>query len=92
MHLSLVNHSSIHLTRPLVGTNYENSEGGLDNAESFFKNGFCSLLDWGFNAFYFEAFDEPWKPASVGDNGNAVDETTWGAFYANRKPKFSLQC
>lgn len=75
-----------------VGTDYEDAQGGLENAESFFKNGFCSLLDWGFNAFYFEAFDEPWKPASVGDNGKAADETAWGAFYANRKPKFSLKC
>jgi len=75
-----------------VGTDYDEAEGGLENAEAFFKNGFCSLLDWGFNAFYFEAFDEPWKPASIGDNGKAADETTWGAFTADRKAKFSLKC
>ncbi|KAF2748101.1 glycoside hydrolase family 17 protein [Sporormia fimetaria CBS 119925] len=75
-----------------VGTDYDAAKGGLENAESFFKNGFCSLIDWGFNAFYFEAFDEPWKPASVGDNGKAIDETTWGAWTADRKQKFDLRC
>jgi len=75
-----------------VGTDFDAAKGGKDNAAHFFKNGFCSLLDWGFNAFYFEAFDEPWKPASIGDNGKAADETTWGAFTADRKAKFDLQC
>lgn len=74
------------------GTDYGAAKGGTDNAESFYKNGFCALLDWGFNAFYFEAFDEPWKPASIGDNGKAADETTWGAMTADRKAKFDLKC
>jgi len=75
-----------------VGTDYGAAQGGLSNAEHFYQHGFCSLLDWGFNAFYFEAFDEPWKPASIGDNGKAADETTWGAMSADRKAKFSLKC
>jgi glucan 1,3-beta-glucosidase len=75
-----------------VGTDYEDAQGGLSNAKDFYQNGFCSLLNWGFNAFFFEAFDEPWKPSSVGDNGKAADETTWGAMTADRKAKFSLQC
>lgn len=75
-----------------VGTDYDDAKGGTKNAETFWKNGFCSLLDWGFNAFYFEAFDEPWKPASIGDNGKEADETTWGAMTAERKPKFALKC
>ncbi|KAF2706624.1 glycoside hydrolase family 17 protein [Pleomassaria siparia CBS 279.74] len=74
------------------GTDFDAAKGGKDNAAHFFQNGFCSLLDWGFNAFYFEAFDEPWKPASIGDNGKAADETTWGAFTSDRKAKFSLKC
>lgn len=74
------------------GTDYDEAKGGLDNAKHFFQHGFCSLLDWGFNAFYFEAFDEPWKPASVGDNGKEADETTWGAWTADRQQKFSLRC
>lgn len=80
------------LTCVTVGTDYGAAEGGLDNAKSFFQNGFCALIDWGFNAFYFEAFDEPWKPASIGDNGKAADETTWGAMTADRKAKFALKC
>ncbi|KAF2276257.1 glucan 1,3-beta-glucosidase-like protein [Westerdykella ornata] len=75
-----------------VGTDYDKAKGGLENAAYFWKHGFCSLLDWGYNAFYFEAFDEPWKPASIGDNGKAADETTWGAFTADRKRKFPLEC
>jgi len=74
------------------GTDFDAAKGGLDNAAHFYKTGFCSLIDWGFNAFYFEAFDEPWKPASIGDNGKAADETTWGAFTSDRKQKFDLQC
>ncbi|KAH7385647.1 glucan 1,3-beta-glucosidase-like protein [Pyrenochaeta sp. MPI-SDFR-AT-0127] len=75
-----------------VGTDYDEAKGGLENAEHFYQHGFCSLLDWGYNAFYFEAFDEPWKPASIGDNGKAADETAWGAMTADRKTKFSLKC
>lgn len=75
-----------------VGTDYEAAQGGLDNAKHFYQNGFCALLDWGFNGFYFEAFDEPWKPASIGDNGKAADETAWGAMTADRKAKFDLKC
>lgn len=74
------------------GTDYDEAKGGLDNAKHFYQHGFCALLDWGFNAFYFEAFDEPWKPASIGDNGKAADETAWGAMTADRKTKFSLKC
>jgi exo-beta-1,3-glucanase (GH17 family) len=74
------------------GTDYDEAKGGLDNAKHFYQHGLCALLDWGFNAFYFEAFDEPWKPASIGDNGKAADETAWGAMTADRKTKFSLKC
>ncbi|KAI4924619.1 hypothetical protein J4E85_007735 [Alternaria conjuncta] len=75
-----------------VGTDYDEAKGGLDNAKHFYQTGFCALLDWGFNGFYFEAFDEPWKPASIGDNGKVADETTWGAMTADRKTKFDLKC
>lgn len=75
-----------------VGTDYGDAKGGLENAEYFYQHGFCALLDFQFNAFYFEAFDEPWKPASIGDNGKAADETAWGAMTADRKAKFSLKC
>lgn len=74
------------------GTDYDEAKGGLDNAKAFFHDGFCALIDWGYNAFYFEAFDEPWKPASIGDNGKVADETTWGAFTSDRQEKFSLRC
>ncbi|KAL9112219.1 MAG: hypothetical protein Q9187_007803, partial [Circinaria calcarea] len=46
------------------GSNYGAAVASTKNAQSFFQEGVCAALDWGFNVFYFEAFDEPWKPAS----------------------------
>jgi glucan 1,3-beta-glucosidase len=50
------------------------------------------MIGWGYNVFYFEAFDEPWKPKSIGENGLAADETHWGAMTADRQSKYSLKC
>lgn len=74
------------------GSDYEDARAGTKNAKQFYDEAVCGLLDWGLNAFYFEAFDEPWKPSSTGDNGVAQIETHWGAMTADRKPKFSLTC
>lgn len=74
------------------GSDYEAAKAGTQNAADFYSKGFCGLLDWGVNAFYFEAFDEPWKPDSVGDNGSAQDEKHWGAMNSDRSTKFSLKC
>lgn len=74
------------------GSDYGSAIAGTDNAKTFFKQGVCAALEWGFNAFYFEAFDEPWKPKSKGDTGAQGDETHWGAYTAERVPKFSLTC
>lgn len=49
------------------GSDYEAAKAGTQNAKQYYQEAFCGLLDWGVNAFYFEAFDEPWKPESVGD-------------------------
>jgi exo-beta-1,3-glucanase (GH17 family) len=84
--------STFWLTNLAEGTNYDEAKGGLDNAKHFFQHGFCSMLSWGYNAFYFEAFDEPWKPDSVGDNGEAKSEKSWGAWTADRVQKFDLKC
>lgn len=74
------------------GSNYESAIAGTANAATFYEQGFCGLLNWGVSAFYFEAFDEPWKPASVGTNGDAEIETTWGAFTVDRVAKFNVTC
>jgi len=76
------------------GSPYGPATASTSNAATFFKQGVCAALAWGTNVFYFEAFDEPWKPASVGDNGQAQIETTWGAMTGDRatKPGFSLTC
>lgn len=74
------------------GDNYGAAIAGTDNAATFFKDGVCAALDWGFNVFYFEAFDEPWKPKSAGLSGQLGDETHWGAFTDQRVAKFPLTC
>ncbi|KJX99989.1 glucan 1,3-beta-glucosidase like protein [Zymoseptoria brevis] len=74
------------------GSDYEAAKAGTDNAKQFYDEAFCGLLDWGVNAFWFEAFDETWKPDSIGDNGVAKIETKWGAMTDQREPKYSLKC
>lgn len=74
------------------GTDYGAAKAGTSNAAAYHKSGVCGMLDWGVDVFYFEAFDEPWKPASVGDNGAAEDETHWGAYTSDRTAKFNLSC
>ena len=74
------------------GTNYGNAKAGDKNAQRFHDEGICALLAWGVDVFYFEAFDEPWKPDSIGDNGEAADETHWGMYNADRSPKFDVSC
>lgn len=74
------------------GTDYSVAKAGTANAEKYYQNGVCGLLAWGVDVFYFEAFDEAWKPNSVGDNGQAMDEKHWGMFTADRQPKFNMTC
>jgi len=74
------------------GSDFGAAKAGTSNAASYYSEAVCGLLDWGVNAFYFEAFDEPWKPVSKGDNGLVADETHWGAMNADRSAKFNLQC
>jgi Exo-beta-1,3-glucanase len=50
------------------------------------------MLAWNVDVFYFEAYDEPWKPKSVGDDGSAADETHWGMFTSDRQTKFDTTC
>jgi len=71
---------------------YGQAVPSVANAEVFYSNGICGMLDWGFNVFYFEAFDEPGKPTSIGQNGEAEDETHWGAMTVNRTAKYPLKC
>jgi glucan 1,3-beta-glucosidase len=65
---------------------------GTDNAEKFWKTGVCGMLAWGVDLFYFEAYDESWKPDSVGDNGKPMDEKHWGLYTSDRKVKFDTTC
>lgn len=74
------------------GSNYGAAIAGTSNAETFYKKGVCGMLAWNVDVFYFEAYDEPWKPKSVGDDGSAADETHWGMFTSDRKTKFDTTC
>ncbi|PYH95948.1 glycoside hydrolase [Aspergillus ellipticus CBS 707.79] len=74
------------------GSDYGAAKAGTKNAEQFFQSGVCGMLAWNIDVFYFEAFDESWKPDSTGDNGQKMDEKHWGLFTANRQPKFNMTC
>jgi glucan 1,3-beta-glucosidase len=74
------------------GTNYGAALAGTSNAAEYWKNGICGMRTWGVNVFAFEAFDEPWKPDSIGDSGQPQDEKHWGAYDQNRVAKYTLTC
>ncbi|KAJ5082277.1 Glucan 1-3-beta-glucosidase [Penicillium argentinense] len=74
------------------GSDYEAAKAGTKNAEKFWKTGVCGMLAWGVDLFYFEAYDESWKPDSTGDNGKAMNEKHWGLYTADRKSKFDTSC
>ncbi|PLB43770.1 hypothetical protein P170DRAFT_514095 [Aspergillus steynii IBT 23096] len=59
------------------GTDYEKAVAKTEYAQEYWKSAVCGILTWGVDVFYFEAFDEPWKPVSKGDNGEEKDETHW---------------
>jgi len=69
------------------GADYESAIAGTANAKHFYQKGVCAALNWGFNVFYFEAFDEPSKGAATGDNGQSANEVHWGAYNADRTSK-----
>ena len=77
---------------PTAGTKYQAAVPAVDSAARFYTQGICGMVDWGFNAFFFEAFDEPWKPVSIGQDGSGADETHWGGMDANRTAKYNLKC
>jgi len=74
------------------GTNYGAAMAGTTNAQTYWQSGVCGMLDWGVDVFYFEAFDEPDKPDSVGADGSAENEQHWGALNADRSTKFTMKC
>ena len=74
------------------GSDYGAAKAGTKNAATYYAQGVCGMLAWGYNVFFFEAFDEPWKPKSVGQNGVAADETHWGAMTVDRQVKYPLKC
>jgi glucan 1,3-beta-glucosidase len=74
------------------GSDYGAAKAGTNNAMQYYKNSVCPMLTWGIDVFYFEAFDETWKPKSTGDNGEPMDETHWGLFTDKRNAKFDMSC
>jgi len=62
------------------------------NEATYWKSAVCGMLAWGVDLFWFEAFDEPLKADAIGTDGKAASEKNWGAFNADRTPKFDLSC
>lgn len=77
---------------PTKGNKYGNAVPGVKSAENYWKTAICAAKTWGINVFYFSAFDEPWKPKSIGEDGTAADESGWGAWTYQREKKFDLSC
>ncbi len=77
---------------PTAGGKYGEAVPSVDNAQTFWKEGICFLRTWGIDIFAFEAFDEPNKPVSKGENGESKDERHWGMYSATREPKYDLSC
>ncbi|KAK0379335.1 glycosyl hydrolase family 17 [Colletotrichum limetticola] len=77
---------------PSEGAKYQQAIPGQDNAQAFYDSGVCGMVNWGFNVFFFEAFDEPWKPHAIGEDGSEAPETHWGGMKADRAPKYLLRC
>lgn len=82
----------IYANLPVGGSNYGAAIAGTKNAQTYFDDAICGMISWGVNVFVFEAFDEPWKPQSIGDSGAAEDETHWGVMNVDRSAKFPLTC
>jgi len=75
------------------GSDYETvAVAGTANEKQFYQSGVCAALDWNFNVFYFEAFDEPFKPNATGQDGSVQVENHWGMFNADRTIKFTAGC
>jgi len=74
------------------GSNYGPATAGTSNAQTYWQSAICGMLDWGVDLFYFEAFDEPSKTDSIGQDGSAADEKHWGALNADRSTKFPMNC
>lgn len=75
------------------GTDYGDAKASNELAEQYYHQAVCGMIKWGIDVFYFEAFDETWKPKSIGDNGKEMDETHWGLFTEHREPKWGkLKC
>lgn len=77
---------------PTAGGKYGEAVPSVENAQTFWKEGICFLRTWGIDIFAFEAFDEPNKPVSKGENGESKDERHWGMYSATREPKYDLSC
>ena len=74
------------------GSDYGAAEAGTVNAGKYYNHAVCAALKWNTNAFYFEAFGEPWKPDSLGLDKSAGDEKHWGAFDVNKDLLIDLDC
>lgn len=77
---------------PTAGSTYQSAVPGVDSAQTYWDKAICGALSWGVNVFFFEAFDEPWKPVSTGSDGSVADETHWGAWNSDRTSKYNYTC
>jgi len=70
---------------PTAGKSYENAYPGLPEAQQYLNDLVCYFYYNNIPYFWFEAFDEPWKPDTSGLNLGV--EPYFGVYTQDRTPK-----
>lgn len=73
---------------PNKGGKYLSAVANARNFEYFMKDFMCAVRHAGYDYYYFEAFDEPWK--SIFYEPNRKWETAWGIFNSDRSDKIDM--
>lgn len=74
---------------PTEGENYGDATPNVDTAEQYWKEAVCGMRGLGVNVFFFELYDESYKPQ---EKGKSSVERHWGILNSDGSPKFDLQC
>jgi len=70
---------------PTAGKSYNDAYPGLSQAQEYLNDLVCYFYHQNISYFWFEAFDEPWKPDTSGLNLGV--EPYFGVYTQDRQPK-----
>lgn len=74
---------------PTDGENYGSATPNVQTAEQYWKEAVCGIRGLGVNVFFFELYDESYKPA---EQGKSSVERHWGILNSDGSPKYDLSC